>query len=211
VATTCPLLWDVLGFPGSFEYSPTGATVYFNRADVKKAINAPANVDWAECSGPVYANPDGNSYESDHGIYSGLTVLPGVIERSKRTIIGHGNLDMILIANGTLLTIQNMTWNGAQGFSAPPSDDFFVPYHNDYELGTLAAAGVMGKTRTERGLTFVEINLSGHMVPQYQPSASYRHMEYLLGRIPSLNSTLPFTKSNDGLEAQPPGPVGGGR
>lgn len=31
VATTCPLLWDVLGFPGSFGYLPPGAEIYFNR------------------------------------------------------------------------------------------------------------------------------------------------------------------------------------
>ena len=31
VATTCPLLWDVLGFPGSFNYLPAGQEVYFNR------------------------------------------------------------------------------------------------------------------------------------------------------------------------------------
>lgn len=27
VATTCPLLWDVLGFPGSFGYQPEGASI----------------------------------------------------------------------------------------------------------------------------------------------------------------------------------------
>ena len=202
----------MLGFPGSFEYSPTGATIYFNRPAVKKAINAPANHTWMECAAKnVYNTSSGNSYETTHGLYSGLTVLPGVIERTNNTIIGHGNLDMILIKNGTLMTIQNMTWNGAQGFSEYPNDDFYVPYHNDYELGALAASGVMGKTRTERGLTFVEINLSGHMVPQYQPSASFRHMEALLGRIPSLSSTVPFTTSSDGLVAQPPGPIGNGQ
>ena len=41
VATTCPNLWDVLGFPGSFYYTPVGADIYFDRADVKAAINAP--------------------------------------------------------------------------------------------------------------------------------------------------------------------------
>lgn len=46
VATTCPLLWDVLGFPGSFGYLPEGAQLYFNRTDVKRAINAPEWVDW---------------------------------------------------------------------------------------------------------------------------------------------------------------------
>ena len=67
VATTCPLLWDVLGctspppkflfqyailtdpgaVPGSSDYQPVGSQVYFDRADVKKAIHAP-NVTWQE-------------------------------------------------------------------------------------------------------------------------------------------------------------------
>jgi carboxypeptidase D len=34
VATTCPMLWDVLGFPGTNAYLPEGATIYFNRTDV---------------------------------------------------------------------------------------------------------------------------------------------------------------------------------
>jgi carboxypeptidase D len=84
VATTCPLLWDVLGFPGSFGYTPEGASVYFNRTDVQKAINAPIGT-WDECSNiDVFVN------NTDNSPPSGLSVLPGVIERSKRTIIGHG-------------------------------------------------------------------------------------------------------------------------
>ncbi|KAG9554964.1 alpha/beta-hydrolase, partial [Aureobasidium melanogenum] len=52
VATTCPVLWDVLGFPGSFDYLPEGAQIYFNRTDVQKAINAPIQ-EWEECSSGV--------------------------------------------------------------------------------------------------------------------------------------------------------------
>jgi carboxypeptidase D len=52
VATTCPLLWDVLGFPGSFGYLPEGASVYFNRTEVQKAINAPIQ-EWEECSNGI--------------------------------------------------------------------------------------------------------------------------------------------------------------
>lgn len=81
VATTCPQLWDVLGFPGSNAYLPEGATVYFNRTDVQQAINAPVG-NWAECSDGVL--------DTDTSPPSGLSVLPGVIERSKRTVIGHG-------------------------------------------------------------------------------------------------------------------------
>ena len=69
---------------------------------------------------------------------------------------------MVLISNGTLLMIQNMTWNGAQGFSKKPSDPFYVPYHEEQSLSTLAASGVLGTTHTERGLTWVSVDLSGH-------------------------------------------------
>lgn len=72
VATTCPLLWDVLGFPGSFNYLPAGAQVYFNRTDVQRAINAPIQV-WSECASNVLT--------TDTSPWSGLSVLPHVIER----------------------------------------------------------------------------------------------------------------------------------
>ena len=156
ILTTCPLLWDVLGFPGSIPYEPVGASIYFNRSDVQAAINAPPT-NWQECAPNVFVN------NTDNSPPSGLSILPSVIERTNKTIIGHGALDFLLIANGTLLMIQNMTWNGAQGFTSAPSDEFFVPYHIDYNNeATLAGAGVFGTYHTERGLTFVEVSLSGH-------------------------------------------------
>lgn len=109
---------------------------------------------------------------------------------------------MVLLINGTLLSIQNMTWGGEQGFQKPITDDFYVPFHDDEQFSTQAASGIMGKTHTERKLTFVSINLSGHMVPQYQPSSSYRHLEFLLGRIDSLSSKEPFTFFDNGLVAE---------
>lgn len=173
--------------PGSFDYLPEGASIYFNRTDVQKAINAPL-IEWAECtSQDVFVGGNDNS------LPSAATVLPGVIERTQNVIIGHGALDMILIANGTLLQLQNMTWGGIQGFQSAPEDPFYVPYHDSVSDSTLAGAGVFGSTISERGLTWVGINLSGHMVPQYAPSAAFRQVEVLLGRVSSLSSNEPFT------------------
>ena len=189
VATTCPLLWDVLGFPGSMPYVPEGASVYFDRPDVKAAIHAPPSVSWAICAEqPVFVDNIDASPESS------LTVLPRVIDATQNVIIGHGALDMVLIANGTLLAIQNMTWGGQLGFQQAPSEPFYVPYSNLSEsASTLAAAGVFGTVHTERGLTYVGIALAGHMVPQYAPSAAYRQLEFLLGRVNCMNCSVPFT------------------
>ncbi|KAF2718767.1 alpha/beta-hydrolase [Polychaeton citri CBS 116435] len=189
IATTCPVLWDVLGFPGSFEYLPDGATIYFNRTDVQKAINAPVGP-WSECSNGVL--------DTDNSPPSGLSILPRVIEKNKKTIIGHGNLDFILLLEGTIMMTQNMTWGGKQGFSKGPEHwhDFYVPYHSEYNLGTLAGAGVFGKWWEERKFTLCTVDLSGHMIPQYQPSAAYRQVEYLLGRISSLGEVSDFTVSD---------------
>lgn len=190
VAVTCPLLWDVLGFPGTLEYLPEGAEVYFDRTDVKKAINAPIDRRWKLCTDDeVFVDRE------DLSLPSGLTVLPKVIDGTKNVIISHSALDFVLIANGTLLAIQNMTWGGQRGFqTAPLKESFYVPYHEEPQFSTLAGSGTFGEAHTERGLTYVGVELAGHMVPQYAPSAAFRQLEFLLGRVSGLGSGAgPFT------------------
>jgi carboxypeptidase D len=193
VATTCPLLWDVLGFPGSMPYLPEGGSIYFDRADVKRAIHAPVNATWEECaSHDVFVNG------TDHSVPSTVSAIPHVIDKTQNVIIAHSALDMILLANGTLLSIQNMTWGGKMGFQHRPDQPFYVPYNNMTTASTLAAGGVFGSLASERGLTYVGVDLAGHMVPQYAPSAAYRHVEYMLGRVPCMNCTVPFTTDTPG-------------
>ncbi len=181
-----------------------GPNNYFNRSDVQAVIHAPPT-NYFVCAGGPNLLPQG-----DGSPPSFLKALPSVIERTNNTIIGHGLLDFLLFANGTLMTIQNMTWNGAQGFQTAPSKEqnFFVPYHqtlndilnvvnnpipNSPPQYDTAGSGYQGITHTERGLTFVTVNLAGHEIPQYVPGASYRHLEFLLGRIQSLEDKGDFT------------------
>lgn len=195
----CPFLNDELGFP-SLGFGPNN---YFNRSDVQKVIHAPPT-NYAVCGGGKNLFP-----KNDQSVPSALGPLPSVIERTNNTIIGHGLLDFLLFSNGSLITIQNMTWNGLQGFqTAPPSTpNFFVPYHQT--LGEIlevvngvfagpsftdtAGAGYQGTWHTERGLTFSTVTLAGHEIPQYVPGASYRHLEFLLGRIPNLSTLGDYT------------------
>ncbi|KAI9744633.1 MAG: hypothetical protein M1818_002162 [Claussenomyces sp. TS43310] len=201
----CPYLWDEEGFPSL----GSGPNDYFNRTDVQAVIHAPLT-DYNLCGGGLNLFPEG-----DKSVPSALGPLPSVIERTNNVIIGHGLLDFLLFANGSLITIQNMTWNGAQGFQHAPSahQNFFVPYHES--LGAIltdgteqitggpgftdtAGGGYQGITHTERGLTFVTVNLAGHEIPQYVPGASYRHLEFLLGRIKSLEQTGDYTTGPQG-------------
>ena len=68
--------------------------LYFNRTEVKKAIHAPVDVDWGECSA-IDVFPKG-----DKSLPPAFTVLPNVIEKNNRTVIVHGLADFILIAEG---------------------------------------------------------------------------------------------------------------
>ncbi|KAF8350960.1 Alpha/Beta hydrolase protein [Amanita rubescens] len=162
-----PILWDVLGFPGTFDNQQS--PIYFNRTEVKEAIHAPVNVNWAECSN-ISVFPNG-----DASLPPVFTVLPNVIEKSKRSVIMHGLGDYVLIADGTRIAIQNMTWGGLQGFRTPIVPDSFI----------VDGIGALGNVHSERGLTYIEVVLSGHMLPQFTPWSAYQSMQYLLGFRPT--------------------------
>ena len=149
ITDTPPILWDVLGFPGSFPNQQ--APIYFSRLDVQAAIHVP-NTNWTKCTNDnVFV--DG----VDRSPAPAFSVLPNVIEKSRRSIIVNGQHDFVIIAEGTRLSIQNMTWHGFQGFQKKPSTRLIVPGQGD-----------LGFFHTERGLTYAEIRLCGHMVPQFQ-------------------------------------------
>lgn len=116
----CPLLGDVVGNPGGLSCLPQ--TYYFNRTDVKKALHAPLDVSWSQCGEHevfkgkfvhgIGAGPEG---ENDRSLDPIQHVLPQVIEATNRVIVSNANWDGLLLTNGTLLQIQNMTWNGKLG------------------------------------------------------------------------------------------------
>ncbi|KAH8807966.1 serine carboxypeptidase [Xylogone sp. PMI_703] len=163
---------------------------YFNRLDVQAAINAPVGTVWQQCTNVEVFPPSGD--QSLGPAQDG--VLQRVIEYTNNAIIGVGNLDYILPTNGTLLTLQNVTWHGKQGFQEyPGSRELLVPYHKETNQGSLAASGIVGRWGYERGLTFYQVDYAGHQQPQYAPGSSYRVIELLLGRIKSLDQPGKFS------------------
>ena len=136
-------------------------------------------------------------------------MLPGVIERTGNVILGHGSRDFLVLPESTLLTIQNLTWRGALGFQRWPAGPLFVPYHDNADVRMASGEGVVGTTHTERGLTWFEAALAGHLLAADQPAVAFRMVEVLLGRVEGLESTVPFTVDMGGA-AGPVGELGSG-
>ncbi|ELU36836.1 serine carboxypeptidase domain-containing protein [Rhizoctonia solani AG-1 IA] len=157
---------DTYGNIGSFD-SQQGP-IYFNRTDVQDAIHAP-HINWSECSSiNVFVNG------TDTSIPPMLSVMPNVIEKSERTVVMHGGIDYVLIAEGTrhsgpeVFCIAKIlfTGHGQQGFQRPIANESFI----------IEGFGILGAMHQER------IDLSGHMMPLYAPWAAYKTLSYLLGR-----------------------------
>lgn len=209
VGQPCQYPSDIIGDP-YHENAPGSPESYFARADVQKAIHAPTNsstngtYDWSICSARAGVFADGIDRSPPSANNGGP--LATVIERTNNVIVGHGTLDMVLMVNGSLLALQNLTWNGAQGFSKPLDNDLVVPY---YPQGVVAQSGngTLGKWTEDRGLTFSTVFMSGHEVPGYQPGAALRHLEKLLGRVDSLDDDAGFSTEGiyfkDGFEYSP--------
>ena len=193
ITDTCPTPDDRLT-----PFGPGGVQPYFNRTDVRKALHAPLAKSlfdwWFECAisrvfrGPVPGfGPEQQNDQSPDPIQG---VLPQVIEATNRVLIRNGDYDALILTNGTLLSLQNMTWNGQLGFQEAPSQDFIVPIGlpNFGFPGSppLGPQGIMGKQHYERGLMWVESYQTGHQQPQWQPRATLRHLMWLLGRIDEL-------------------------
>ncbi|KAK0621654.1 serine carboxypeptidase [Bombardia bombarda] len=208
VADRCPLVYDPLGFSVGTNYVPDGAgPAYFNRADVKAAIHAPVNQTWEFCATqPVFVNGTDKSVNEGPG---SQPVIPHVIDRTQNVIIGHSSQGFVLMADGTLLSIQNMTWGGKLGFQEQPVDPLYIPRHVDREFTEIAGAGVFGTSHSERGLTYIGVAPAGHFLTADQPAVAFRALEILLGRVENFQSTAPFTTDASPL-SQPSVEMGNG-
>lgn len=187
----CPIPFDAIGFPYSGHYLPnTFRQPYFNLQTVKHALHVPLAYNWTVSSlTSVFVNGADLSPPSAHR----NGPLQRVIEHTNNVIIANGDLDMAVPTNGTLLALQNLTWNGVQGFSHPPTQPLWVPKAQGWVQESMAGAGLLGKWVTERGLTFVQVFRAGHQVPEWQPSVAYRQLELLLGRIDNMSEARQFT------------------
>jgi carboxypeptidase D len=86
---------------------------------------------------------------NDRSAYS-ETLFPSLLATLPRGItLWHGLIDGILLSLGDRITIQNLTWGGAQGFQTAPTTPLLL---NGVQKGI---------QHTERNLTYLEVNNAG--------------------------------------------------
>lgn len=168
----CPLPIDPLGFaPDAQEAS---ADNFINDTPgFKEYVHAHKKTQWIECTNnPVFLGGRGRGDLSLAP--SAINLLGQLADKSQRTVIQHGLRDFVLIANGTLLGIQNNTWGGLQGFQTSPFDN---------QQNLIVDGKATGSHHTERNFTFATVNKASHMIPQSQPATSYKLQQFFLGQI----------------------------
>ena len=140
---------------------------YFSRPDVQTALNIPQQntpFTFTSCNNRITAALTSKTSLPNPPTYS---ILPDLATTHNVPIhIYTGDNDLLINHIGTKLVLQNMTWNGAQGFSQKP-DRVFYADNAAPELGREGAnvngpkAGTWG---VERGLSYHLFDGAGHSV-----------------------------------------------
>ncbi|KAL0934827.1 carboxypeptidase cpdS [Colletotrichum truncatum] len=186
-----PLLWAADGdnatVPVTFDKKNWHG--YPNLPEMRQAIHIPpGQKDWKMCNDQ---NPFGEKGDQSADPFTS-GALTRVIEHTNNFIIANGNQDYRVPTNGTLMVLQNMTWNGQQGFDEFPNKSFFLPAAYT-DLSSQSATGKVGDWVEQRGLNFARVYTAGHELPEYAQGAGYRLLEKLLGRVSDLSSDVMFS------------------
>lgn len=138
ISTQCPYTIDPLGYPQA-AVSPSYDNFLNNQTGFLEAIHADK----------VFLECDDSGFTSIGEPSPNESVMPYVIEQSEHVVIGGGDNDILLLTMGSELVIQNMTWNGLQGFQKGLRTDL------------VTSEGVRGNYITERNLSMIEFYYAG--------------------------------------------------
>lgn len=142
---------------------------YFGRADVQTALNIPppstdSPAHYSACSNAILATL-ALSETSTIPIPPTFSILPSILNSGSTAVhVYSGENDFLLNHFGTELVLQNMTWNGAQGFAEEPSKVFYSDDARPDNRKKSEDKSVVGTWGEERGLSYHFFHGAGHSV-----------------------------------------------
>jgi carboxypeptidase C (cathepsin A) len=153
---------------------------YFSRADVQAALHVSGRGTYSACNSTIL----GTLLGAPSVVPPAYSILPNLItERNISLHIYNGEWDMLLNHIGTELSIQNMTWRGAQGFSTKPQQLFYVD--DAMPMNSLDRTGSGGRNVTtkvagnwaeERGVSYHLFREAGHSVFANKPREMFAYV-----------------------------------
>ena len=134
---------------------------YFNRADVKAALHVKSSITWDMCNDFVNENYV-MSEEASYYLY------PKLIKSGLKIMIFSGDTDMAVPYNGSQRWIDSLKL------------EILSPWRSWRAFGDMTT--IAGYRTIYKGLTFVTVKGTGHMVPQWKPKeAFYMFKQFLNG------------------------------
>lgn len=153
---------------------------YFSRPDVQKALHIAPAKSYSACNSTILST----LLSASPPVPPAYHILPSLVTNHNLSLhIYNGKWDMLLNHLGTELSIQNMTWNGAQGFQKRPVQRFFVddakPRTSNGSRGIVA--GIWG---VERGVSYHLFDGAGHSVFVNKPQEMFAFVrDVVVGRV----------------------------
>ncbi|KAI8617960.1 serine carboxypeptidase-domain-containing protein [Chytriomyces sp. MP71] len=143
---------------------------YLNSPSVRQAMhvdpwlaNQNASYQWGECNDISITIPgDAQSGPNSE------TFLPGLVASGVKVILYNGDQDLLVNYVSVEEVLGNLTWNGATGFQTSPQR-------------WIVDDGEAGIEWQARGLTYIRVFGSGHMVAANKPQAGIAVLQRLLG------------------------------
>lgn len=146
---------------------------YLSSSLVKNALHVPQNIVWSFCDakGPVADNLINDMMASAADTIPKLADFKNPDGKSAYSLLFYtGNFDMSCGFTGTEQILREMKWTGSAGWSQLKRKIW-------YKTDSKGAKQTLGCIKQYNNLTQIEIPMSGHQVPMYQPEIS-RQMIY---------------------------------
>ncbi|KAF3400226.1 Carboxypeptidase Y [Penicillium rolfsii] len=147
---------------------------YFSRTDVQDALHVSDRGAYSACNSTIL----GVLLGASSVVPPAYAILPSLVAHNISLHIYNGEWDMLLSHIGTEISIQNMTWRGAQGFSTRPQRLFYVDdaMPVDSHHWKNATTKVAGYWAEERGVSYHLFRGAGHSVFANKPREMFAYV-----------------------------------